>query len=197
LFDRKGHADLEWRTARVTRAFRVYFKKDELADDSPGLNILPSEPTKVYWRIKPALPTRCGFQRCCQPGPIYPPLCLCMVMDASQSLMTRNGMFECALIGESLTFRFGCNRGKFSCQDADQNLVSIVAAVLLSVVCSVTASEDFRRPAATRSSASARHRPAGYGFPRNLFCKCAGKDFSGPSVNAELRHLGAGPTRKA
>ena len=85
----------------------------------------------------------------------------------------RNGLFECALIAESLIFRVGCNRGKFSCQDADQNLISIVAAVLLSVVCSVTASGDFRRPAATRSSASARHRPAGYGFPRNLFCKCA------------------------
>ena len=43
IFDRKGHADLEWRTARVTRAFRVYVKKDELAVDSPGLSIVPSD----------------------------------------------------------------------------------------------------------------------------------------------------------
>src|SRR5271166_7146799 len=40
-------------------------------------------------------------------------------------------------------------------------------------------------------------RPAGYGFPRNLIRKVHRKDLSGPSVNAELRHLGAGPTRKA
>ena len=39
------------------------------------------------------------------------------------------------------------------------------------------------------------HRPAGYGFPRNLVRKPRRKDFSGPSVNAELRHLGAWPTR--
>ena len=38
-------------------------------------------------------------------------------------------------------------------------------------------------------------RPAGYGFPRNLVRKPPRKDFSGPSVNAELRHLGAWPTR--
>src|ERR1700692_1959972 len=33
-------------------------------------------------------------------------------------------------------------------------------------------------------------RPAGYGFPRNLVRKVRRKDFSGPSANAELRHLG-------
>src|SRR6266849_1014785 len=38
-------------------------------------------------------------------------------------------------------------------------------------------------------------RPAGYGFPPNLVRKVRRKDFSGHSVNAELRHLGAWPTR--
>ena len=38
-------------------------------------------------------------------------------------------------------------------------------------------------------------RPAGYGFPPNLVRKGRRKDFSGASVNAELRHLGAWPTR--
>jgi hypothetical protein len=38
-------------------------------------------------------------------------------------------------------------------------------------------------------------RPAGYGFPPNLVRKVRRKDFSGASVNAELRHLGAWPTR--
>src|ERR1700722_18938626 len=36
-------------------------------------------------------------------------------------------------------------------------------------------------------------RPAGYGFPPNLVRKERRKDFSGASVNAELRHLGAWP----
>ena len=38
-------------------------------------------------------------------------------------------------------------------------------------------------------------RPAGYGFPPNLVRKERRKDFSGASANAELRHLGAWPTR--
>jgi len=38
-------------------------------------------------------------------------------------------------------------------------------------------------------------RPVGYGFPPNLVRKLRRKDFSGASVNAELRHLGAWPTR--
>src|SRR5580704_9018840 len=38
-------------------------------------------------------------------------------------------------------------------------------------------------------------RPAGYGFPPNLVREERRKDFSGASVNAELRHLGAWPTR--
>src|SRR5271168_3755804 len=38
-------------------------------------------------------------------------------------------------------------------------------------------------------------RPAGYGFPPNLVRKERRKDLSGASVNAELRHLGAWPTR--
>ena len=38
-------------------------------------------------------------------------------------------------------------------------------------------------------------RPAGYGFPPNLIRKERRKDFSGASANAELRHLGAWPTR--
>ena len=38
-------------------------------------------------------------------------------------------------------------------------------------------------------------RPADYGFPPNLVRKEHRKDFSGASVNAELRHLGAWPTR--
>src|SRR5712692_8621479 len=38
-------------------------------------------------------------------------------------------------------------------------------------------------------------RPAGYGFPQNLVRKERRKDFSGASANAELRHLGAWPTR--
>jgi hypothetical protein len=38
-------------------------------------------------------------------------------------------------------------------------------------------------------------RPAGYGFPPNLVRKDRRKDFSGASVNADLRHLGAWPTR--
>src|ERR1700674_3320038 len=38
-------------------------------------------------------------------------------------------------------------------------------------------------------------RPAGYGFPPNLVRKDRRKDFSGASVNAELRHLGAWSTR--
>ena len=38
-------------------------------------------------------------------------------------------------------------------------------------------------------------RPAGYGFPPNLVRKVRRKDFTGASVNAELRHLGAWPTR--
>jgi hypothetical protein len=38
-------------------------------------------------------------------------------------------------------------------------------------------------------------RPPGYGFPPNLVRKNARKDFSGPSANAGLRHLGAWPTR--
>jgi hypothetical protein len=38
-------------------------------------------------------------------------------------------------------------------------------------------------------------RPAGYGFPPNLVRKVHRKDFPGASVNAELRHLGAWPTR--
>src|ERR1035438_7416797 len=37
--------------------------------------------------------------------------------------------------------------------------------------------------------------PAGYGFPPNLVRKERRKDLSGASVNAELRHLGAWPTR--
>src|SRR5271169_527032 len=40
-------------------------------------------------------------------------------------------------------------------------------------------------------------RPAGCGFPRNLIRQVHRKDLSGSSGNAELRHLGAGPTRKA
>src|SRR5271170_5522659 len=38
-------------------------------------------------------------------------------------------------------------------------------------------------------------RPSGYGFPPHLVRKERRKDFSGASVNAELRHLGAWPTR--
>src|ERR1700691_4498448 len=38
-------------------------------------------------------------------------------------------------------------------------------------------------------------RPSGYGFPPNLVRKDRRKDFSGASVNADLRHLGAWPTR--
>src|SRR6202451_3389294 len=38
-------------------------------------------------------------------------------------------------------------------------------------------------------------RPTGYGFPRNLVRKERRKEFSGASVNAELRHLRAWPTR--
>jgi len=38
-------------------------------------------------------------------------------------------------------------------------------------------------------------RPTGYGFPPNLVRKDRRKDFSGASVNADLRHLGAWPTR--
>ena len=40
-------------------------------------------------------------------------------------------------------------------------------------------------------------RPLGYGIQANLVRQVQRKDFSGASVNAELRHLGAGPTRLA
>jgi hypothetical protein len=65
-----------------------------------------------------------------------------------------------------------------------------------SAVCSVTASGDYRRPAAACSSASAAP-PCGLRFPSKSCSEVPRKDLSGPSVNAELRHLGAGPTRKA
>ena len=51
-------------------------------------------------------------------------------------------------------------------------------------------------PGGNSTSASATP-PIGLRFPSKSCSASTPKDFSGPSVNAELRHLGAGPTRKA
>jgi len=82
----------------------------------------------------------------------------------------------------------------FRSQGTHENFVLKSVCRFVSRLCSDTASGLFIRPAAARSSASLR-RPAGYGFPPNLVRKKRRKDFSGTSVNAELRHLGAWPTR--
>src|ERR1019366_2618062 len=70
----------------------------------------------------------------------------------------------------------------FRSQCADENFALKSVCRYVSRLCSGTASGLFIRP-------------AGYGFPPNLVRKERRKDFSGASVNAELRHLGAWPTR--
>ena len=73
-------------------------------------------------------------------------------------------------------------------------LVRRASAVSHPALCSVTASGQNRRPAATRSSASIAS-PFGLRFPLEiLFAKCSEKIFSGASVNAELRPWEPGPS---
>ena len=82
----------------------------------------------------------------------------------------------------------------FRSQRADENFALRVSAVMY---------PDFVRAPLRGFSCALRQlalllrlrRPAGYGFPPNLVRKERRKDFSGGSANAELRHLGAWPTR--
>jgi hypothetical protein len=82
----------------------------------------------------------------------------------------------------------------FHSQCADDNFALERVCRFVSRLCSGTTSGLFMRPAAAPLLLRLR-RPAGYGFPPNLVRKERRKDFSGTSANAELRHLGAWPTR--
>ena len=81
----------------------------------------------------------------------------------------------------------------FLCQGADEDFALDRVCRYVSRLCSGTALGLFMRPAAARSSASATP-PCGLRFPSQSCSQQRRKDFSGPSVNAELRHLGAWPT---
>src|SRR5271154_1969746 len=118
-----------------------------------------------------------------------------LVEQANNSLQTRNGGGE----GRSCTGVISDAKGLaavagFSRGDADEGFALERVCRYVSRLCSGIASGLFMRPAAACSSASAAP-PCGYGFPPNLVRKDRRKDFSGTSVNAELRHLGAWTTR--
>ena len=106
-----------------------------------------------------------------------------LVEQAKNSLHTRNGGGErrsCRGVisdAKGLAAVAGFSRG-----DADEGFALERVCRYVSRLCSGTASGLFMRP-------------AGYGFPPNLVRKDRRKDFSGASVNADLRHLGAWPTR--
>jgi hypothetical protein len=118
-----------------------------------------------------------------------------LVEQANNSLQTRNGGGEgrsCRGVisdAKALAAVAGFSRG-----DADEGFALERVCRYVSRLCSGIASGLFMRPAAARSSASAAP-PCGLRFPPNLVRKDRRKDFSGTSVNAELRHLGAWPTR--
>jgi hypothetical protein len=125
-----------------------------------------------------------------------PSPCPCMVRQASETLSMDNGNVRVLSFAESFTFRIWLHWGPNTRQDVDENFALRCVCRVAFRLCSVTASGDYRRPAATCSSASATP-PRGLRFPSKSFLQVHRKDFSGPSVNAERRHLGAGPTRKA
>jgi hypothetical protein len=118
-----------------------------------------------------------------------------LVEQANNSLQARNGGGErrsCRGVisdAKGLAAMAGFSRG-----DADEGFALERVCRYVSRLCSGTASG---LSCALRQLALLLRlrRPAGYGFPPNLVRKDRRKDFSGASVNAELRHLGAWPTR--
>ena len=125
----------------------------------------------------------------------FPHLSPCRAEQANQSFSTCNygGEFCPSYNGHACSNRTAI-AANFPSQDADENFALARVGRYVSRLCSGTASGLFMRPAAARSSASAAP-PCGLRFPSNLVRKDRRKDFSGASVNAELRHLGAWPTR--
>jgi hypothetical protein len=71
-------------------------------------------------------------------------------------------------------------------------LVQSASAVWYPAICSVTAS-GYSGALRQLALLLRRSRPSGYGIPPNPVRAVRRKDFSGASVNAELRRLGAGP----
>ena len=125
----------------------------------------------------------------------FPHLSLCLVERANKSLSTRNDGGE---LRPSCGGHASSNRTAiavdFRSQCADENFALERVCRYVSRLCSVTASGLFLRPAALGLLLRLR-RPSGLGFPPNQVRKERRKHFSGPSQKADLRHLGAGPTR--
>jgi hypothetical protein len=119
-----------------------------------------------------------------------------LVEQANNSLQTRNGGGE----GRSCRGVISDAKGL-----AARWRVSLAGTQMKALLWSVSAAmyPAFVRASLRAFSCALRQlalllrlrRPAGYGFPPNLVRKDRRKDFSGTSVNAELRHLGAWPTR--
>src|SRR5580700_9842812 len=86
----------------------------------------------------------------------------------------------------------------FLSQCADDNFALGRVCRYVSVFCSVTASGPFRRPAALGLLLRIS-RPFGVSVPPKTSLRSTAKNalklLSGPSQKADLRHLGAGPTR--
>ena len=126
-------------------------------------------------------------------------LSLCPVEPANKSLSTRN------YGGELRPFYGGpCRSNRtavavnFRSQVQMTTLLWPVSAVMYPVFCSVTASGPFRRPAALGLLLRIA-RPFGVSVPPKTSLRTTGKYASqtsfGPLQKADLRHLGAGPTR--
>ena len=125
-----------------------------------------------------------------------PHVSLCIVGLANGSAPRCNGGGELHLCCDGLSsWERALIAVAFRSQCADENFALERVCRYVSRLCSGTASGLFMRPAAARSSASAAP-PRGLLFPPNLVRKQHRKDFCGASVNAELRHLGARPTRQ-
>ena len=125
----------------------------------------------------------------------FPDLSPCVVERAIAGLSTGNGGGELLLscgghaysypTAIAANFRRLCANQNFVLQRVCRYVSRLVRAPLRGFSCA-------RRQLALLLRL---RRPAGYGFPPNLIRKERRKDFSGASVNAELRRLGASPTR--
>src|SRR5208282_473911 len=120
-----------------------------------------------------------------------PHVSLSMVERANTSLPRFNGGGE---LHPSCDGHAGSERTvievAFRSQCADENFALKSVCRYVSRLCSGTAS-GFSCALRQLALLLRLRRPVGYGFPPNLVRKDRRKDFSGASVNAELRHLGA------
>jgi hypothetical protein len=119
----------------------------------------------------------------------------CLTERANRAIRHATSAANCTLLTGALGGpKVLAMAAAFLRQYADENFALERVCRFVSRLCSGTAS-GFSCALRQLALLLRLRRPAGYGFPPNLVRKERRKDFSGPSVNAELRHLGARPTR--